>query len=232
MSKTRRSTPQESTTYDPRKDPGFLQPAPHRVCLFHRSSTDQQDVSLARGELTAWATRAGATIVELIEEQASGVARATSRPGLTRLLDLADSGEIDAVACWALDRIGRSTIDVLRTIERLSACGVTFYAVSQNLRIGGEEDAASKLTLTVLSAVASWEHSMIRSRVKLGLAKAKRDGTKLGRPRHDRITIERVVALRDDGKSWASIAHTLGCTVGLARLRYTQRDAATNGSGR
>ena len=201
----------------------FLQEAsrqPLRLGLYHRASTLDQDPALARDELANWAGRQGATIVELIEESASGAWN--ERPGLQKLLKLARRGQLDAVAVWKLDRFGRSALDVLGNVRHLTTSGVRFVAITQGIDIGTRGDAMSTLMLTVLSAVAEFERSLIVERTRLGMRRAKARGVHCGRPRLAHPSPEQVAALRARDKSWADVAGQLGCSIGVARLRFAE----------
>jgi DNA invertase Pin-like site-specific DNA recombinase len=158
--------------------------------------------------------------VELIEESASGMWN--ERPGLTRLLTLARKGAIDAVAVWKLDRFGRSALDVLSNIRHLTTAGVRFVAVSQSLDVSPRGDAMSTLMLTVLSAVAEFERSLLQERTKLGMARAKAKGKHCGRPKLQHPATDDVVRLREQGRSWRAIAKELKASVGVCRLRYSE----------
>lgn len=180
-------------------------------------STLDQDRTLARRELIAWAERQGGSAAMTIEESASGAWNA--RPGLLRVLDAARRGEVDSVAVWKLDRWGRSALDVLANIQALADAGVRFVAVSQGLDVKPSGDAMSRLMLTVLAAVAEFERDLIRERTTLGLDRARRRGVQLGRPKADGPTPEAVRRLRKQGRSWNDTAAALGCTIAMARRR-------------
>jgi DNA invertase Pin-like site-specific DNA recombinase len=153
----------------------------------------------------------------LVEESASGAWNA--RPGLQRVIEAARLGQIDVVVVWKLDRWGRSSLDVLANIQALADAGVRFVAVSQGLDVKPHGDAMSRLMLTVLAAVAEFERDLIKERTVLGLARARRKGVVLGRPKHKGPSPAKVHALRRQGKSWSVISNELGCSVGVARLR-------------
>src|SRR6185503_9813394 len=174
-----------------------------RAAVYHRVSTLDQDPRLARGELEAWVARQGGQVVMLEEESASGAWGA--RPGLLRIMEAARRGEVDVVVCWKLDRWARSSLDALSTIESLADAGCRFVCTSQGLDIKAGGDAMSRLILTVLSAVATFERDLIRERTRLGMARAKAKGRRIGRPRKS-ATTERVRALRAEGLSWRVIA--------------------------
>jgi DNA invertase Pin-like site-specific DNA recombinase len=187
-----------------------------RACLYHRCSTLDQDPALARDELRAAARVRGMEFALEVEETGSGARN--DRPGLRRVLDAARQGEVGAVLCWKLDRFGRSSFDLLANVQELERCGVAFEAVTQGLVIRPGGDAVSRLLLTMLAGVASFERDLIVERTRLGLAKARGKGKRLGRPRKgpipDRAEVE---VMRRDRLSWSTIARRLGCTSSAAR---------------
>jgi putative DNA-invertase from lambdoid prophage Rac len=186
-----------------------------RAALYHRVSTTDQNPALARQELQAAAQRLGATVVLDCEEAGSGARN--DRPGLQNVLAAARRGKLDVVLVWAIDRFGRSTLDLLGNIRQLTEAGVRFRAVSQGIDVAPNGDPTSQLVLTVLAGVAQWERSMIVERTRLGLAHARAKGKHLGRPRTVSVDGDRARALRAAGRSWSETAAELGCTVAAAR---------------
>lgn len=179
-----------------------------RISTYHRVSTLDQDPSLAREELGTAAKRIG-RVVLAIEERGSGARN--DRPGLQRLMAAARAGKIDAVVVWKLDRFGRSALDLLANIRTLDSAGVRFVATTQGIDIRPGGDAMSRLLLTVLAAVAEFERDLIRDRTRLGMAKARAAGKRIGRPRA--LTdgqAERAKRLRAGGQSWSQIASAIG----------------------
>lgn len=195
-------------------------PASLRVALYHRVSTLDQDPTLARTEIGNWVARQGGSVSLAIEETGSGARN--DRPGLQRVLNAAHRGDVDCVAVWKLDRWGRSSLDVLSNIQALADNGVRFVAVSQGLDLKPGGDAMSRLMLNVLSAVAEFELSLVAERTRLGLARARKAGKILGRPRASGPSAEQVRKLRSKGRSWAAIADELDCTVWVARSRFAE----------
>jgi DNA invertase Pin-like site-specific DNA recombinase len=187
-----------------------------RVAVYHRVSTLDQDPTLARDELHAAAGRLGAEVVLDIEETGSGARN--DRPGLQQLMAAARRGKLDVVVCWKLDRFGRSALDVLANIRDLDAAGVRFIAMTQGIDIRPGGDAMSRLILGVLASVAEFERDLIRERTRLGMAKAKTAGRRIGRPRVVLPARGEVARLRAEGQSWRQISASLGCSTWAARM--------------
>ena len=154
-------------------------------------------------------------VVDDVEETGGGANN--NRPGLLRVMQAARRGRIDAVLVWKLDRFGRSALDLLTNLRELEGAGVRFIAVTQGIDIRPGGEAMSRLMLTMLGAVAEFERELIAERTRLGLAKARRDGKRLGRPQAPRPSATKVRALRRRGYSWPDVADELGCSVWAAR---------------
>lgn len=186
-----------------------------RAALYHRVSTVDQDSNAARRELRTAAKRLGVRVVLDVRETGRGTNN--DRPGLVRVLQAAQRGDVDCVLVWKLDRFGRSAFDLLANIQRLEAAGVRFVAVTQGIDIRPGGDAMSRLLLTMLAAVAEFERSLLVERTRLGVENARRAGKRLGRPPHPKPPAARVRELRARGVTWAAIATRLRCTVWDAR---------------
>jgi DNA invertase Pin-like site-specific DNA recombinase len=152
-----------------------------RAAIYVLVSTDKQTVENQVRELHRIAERRGWQIVEEYHDAGiSGAKGRDQRPGLDRMLKDASKRRFDVVMAWAIDRLGRSLIDLLGTIQHLEACGVDVYLDQQSI---DTTTPAGKLMFQMTGAFAEFERSMIRQRVKAGLKRAVEQGTKLGRPR-------------------------------------------------
>jgi DNA invertase Pin-like site-specific DNA recombinase len=165
-----------------------------RAALYVRVSTDHQTVENQVVELHQVAERRGWQVVEVYKDAGiSGAKGRDQRPGLDAMLKDASRRKFDVVMVWAIDRLGRSLIDLLGTIQHLEACGVDLYLDQQSL---DTTTPMGKLLFQVTGAFAEFERTMIRQRVNAGLSviktKIKRDGrftsmagivrSRLGRP--------------------------------------------------
>jgi DNA invertase Pin-like site-specific DNA recombinase len=187
-----------------------------RAALYHRVSTIDQDPTLAREELRRAAAQRDLVVVLDVEETGSGARN--DRPGLRRVVEAAQRGDIDVVLAWKLDRVGRSALDLLATLRTLDDAGVRFVATSQGIDIRPGGDPMGRLLITMLAAVAEFERELIVERTRLGIAKARRRGKQLGRRRNrDAPDPARVAAMRAAGASWTAIAGQLHCSTGAAR---------------
>jgi DNA invertase Pin-like site-specific DNA recombinase len=149
-----------------------------RAALYVRVSTDHQSVENQIRELKAVAERRGWQVVEVYRDAGIGGAKGRDqRLGLDTLLKDASRRKFDVVMVWAIDRLGRSLVDLLGTIQHLEACGVDLYLDQQAI---DTTTPAGRLLFQMTGAFAEFERSMIRQRVRAGLRiiqeKIARDG--------------------------------------------------------
>jgi DNA invertase Pin-like site-specific DNA recombinase len=108
---------------------------------------------------------------------------------------------------WAIDRLGRSLIDLLGTIQSLEACGVDLYLDQQSI---DTTTPAGRLMFQMTGAFAEFERSMIRQRVKAGLRRAVEQGKQLGRPRVSPAIEKRIQSHLRKGMGILKVASELG----------------------
>jgi DNA invertase Pin-like site-specific DNA recombinase len=150
-----------------------------KAALYVRVSTDKQTVANQTEALTAVALARGWDIVATYEDNGvSGAKGRKERPGLDALLNDAQRGRFNVVMAWAIDRIGRSLIDLLGTIQHLEACGCDLYLESEAI---DTTTPSGKLMFQICGAFGEFERSMIRERINAGLARARKVGKVLGR---------------------------------------------------
>src|SRR5271165_6833991 len=154
---------------------------PKRAALYLRVSTDGQTVDNQRLALEAVCEQRGWQVVQVYADNGvSGAKGRSQRPGLDALLKDASRGRFGVVLSWALDRLGRSLMDLLDTLSELEAVGVALVLHQQAI---DTTTPAGRMFFQVTGAFAEFERAMIRSRVRAGLERAKARGVRLGRPR-------------------------------------------------
>ena len=154
--------------------------SPKRVALYVRVSTDGQTVENQRRDLKASAKRHGWLIVETFDDNGvSGAKSRDERPAMRRLMEGVARKDFDMVAAWSVDRLGRSLQDLVGFLGELQAKGVDLFLHKQGL---DTSTPAGKAMFQMLGVFSEFERAMIQERVRAGLARAKAQGKKLGRP--------------------------------------------------
>jgi len=128
-----------------------------------------------------------------------------------RLMSEARRLRFDAVLCWRLDRFARSTSHLLAALEEFRNVGVDFVSLNESI---DTTTPLGKMVFTVVAAVAELERSIIAGRVKVGVARARAKGKRLGRPTGSRVDSAEVVRLLGEGKPFRQTALELEASVG------------------
>src|SRR5688500_15859895 len=137
-----------------------------RAALYVRVSTDRQTVDNQIEALTKIAEQRGWIIVATYSDAGiSGAKGRKDRPGLDELLKDASRAKFDILMTWALDRVGRSLIDLLDTLKRLETCGVDIFVEQQAL---DTSSATGRLMFQIVGAFSEFERGIIVERVKAG----------------------------------------------------------------
>jgi DNA invertase Pin-like site-specific DNA recombinase len=179
-----------------------------RIAIYLRVSTSKQETSNQRRELEAVAARSNWEVVKIYEDAGiSGAKGRDKRPGLDALMKAVNSRKFDMVATWSVDRLGRSLTDLLSILQGLQDKGVGLFLHQQGL---DTSTTAGKAMFQMLGVFAEFERGIIRERINAGLARARANGTKLGR-RPVKAAIEaRIRELKADGIGILKIGRTLG----------------------
>jgi DNA invertase Pin-like site-specific DNA recombinase len=187
--------------------------ATRRAAIYARVSTDSQTVENQIQELRRVAERRGWEIVGEVYTDAgiSGAKGRTQRPGLDQLLKDASRRKFDVVMAWAIDRLGRSLIDLLGTIQHLEVVGVDLYLDQQSI---DTTTPMGRLVFQITGAFAEFERSMIQQRIRAGLKRAVAQGKKLGRPKIDRELERKARKHLENGLGILKVAKTLGLGTG------------------
>jgi DNA invertase Pin-like site-specific DNA recombinase len=192
-----------------------------RVALYLRVSTSEQTTHTQRRELEAVAARHKWDVVGVfVDAGVSGAKGRDQRPGLHAMMKVVARREVDMVAAWSVDRLGRSLTDLLGLLGELHSKGVDLFLHQQGL---DTSTPSGRAMFQMMGVFAEFERAMIRERVLAGIARAREQGTQLGRRRLEDTDSKKVAAIRRARKKGVGIrriARDLGVGVGTV-LRLT-----------
>lgn len=155
-----------------------------KVIIFSRVSTNLQDYKRQTEELLEFAKNMNYEVVNIFEEKISGGKTNEERPQLLKMINYIKTNKIDKVLCWEISRLGRNTIEVLKTIQILNENCISLYIKNHNIETlndKGEINPMSQFLIQILTSVSSLEKEQIRQRIKSGYDNFRKNGGKVGR---------------------------------------------------
>lgn len=179
---------------------------------YARTSTTDQKTDTQIERLKA----AGCEVIR--QEKVSGKSR-EGRTELQTILDFVRPG--DQLVCVKLDRLGRSTRDVLNLVHELEEKGASLRVLEPEVNTAGP---MGRMVLTVLGMVAEMELGFIKERQRAGIEKAKKEGVYKGRPA--KIDHEKIKKLKAEGMGATAIADVVGCKRAFVYKVLKQAEAA------
>jgi DNA invertase Pin-like site-specific DNA recombinase len=210
-----------------------------RVGIYVRVSTDNQTTATQKRELQTWAERAGHTVVQLFEDQGiSGTKGRDERPAFDALLKAAVRHDIDMIAVWSSDRLGRSLKHLVEVLETIRDTGTGLYIHTQAI---DTTTPAGRAMFQMLAVFSEFEREMIAARVSAGLARVKETlaskgrfeskagkiRTRLGRPG---AAPEKIKAARAYLAAGNGILKTAGLTkLGVGSVHKLKREMSAGG---
>src|SRR5262245_13528875 len=187
-----------------------------KAALYGRVSTADQEPENQLAELRRYSLARSWPVHEYIDRGISGAK--DRRPALDRLLADARRRRFDVLVVWRLDRLGRNLKHLVLLLEELQTLGTAFVSLGEGI---DATTPAGKLQMHILAAIAEFERGRIVERVKAGLARAKKEGKRLGR-RPSAVTSEQFVAV--DHLSLRDAATSLGVSRSVIhRWRVSQK---------
>jgi DNA invertase Pin-like site-specific DNA recombinase len=183
-----------------------------RVAIYARVSTADkgQDPENQLRELRTWCANSGHTVVREYVEHESGRAGADKRKQFAALFEDASKRKFDCVLFWALDRLSREGMTkTIAHLQRLNSYGVSFHSYTEP-HLATDNELVRNILLALLSSLAKVEAQKISERTKAGMARARANGVKIGRPRLG-IEVRQKIAMRvAKGEKPYAIAKALG----------------------
>lgn len=191
-----------------------------RVALYLRVSTTDQHAANQERDLRAMADRAGWEVVAIYKDEGiSGSKGRDKRPALDALLKAATRREFDMVASWAVDRLARSVMHLATIINDLRSVGIDLFLMKQGV---DTSTASGRMVANVFASIAEWEREMIIDRVKSGMARAKSQGKRLGKPAVPDAKVEAIKAELGRGTGILKTARL--CGVGTYTVQRIKKE--------
>jgi len=202
-----------------------------KAALYARVSTDRQEAKNQLRELRAYCARQGWEVVrEYVDEDVRSKA---CKPQLEALLLDAHQKRFDVAVFWALDRLTRAGVrDAIDILHRLTASGVDFVSFREPYltSLGPWRDAI----VAIIATVANVESVRFGERVRAGLARARAQGKRLGRPRAEYpVSAAQIARERAQGASWGEMARKYSLPrTSVRRLYQKGLSEISEGQGR
>lgn len=155
-----------------------------KVVIYSRVSTISQDFKRQTEELLEFSKNMNYEVVSIFEEKISGGKTNEERPQLMGMINFIKSNKIDKVLCWELSRLGRNTIEVLKTIQLLNENCISLYIKNHNIETLNDKceiNPMSQFLIQILTSVSEMEKTQIRQRIKSGYESFRKNGGKVGR---------------------------------------------------
>lgn len=189
-----------------------------RAGLYLRVSQDSQTTENQFRILQEVAERSGWTVVEVFEDAGvSGAKGRDKRPGYDALLKAVHRREIDMIAAFAVDRLGRSLPDLVAFLSDIQARGCDLYLHQQNV---DTSTPSGRMLFQMLAVFAEFERSIITSRINAGLARARANGVQFGRPNLSLERRTKVQKALGEGHSIRAVAKATGVsTASVQRIK-------------
>ena len=194
-----------------------------RCGIYLRVSTDQQTTENQLRVLNEVGERAGWTIVQVFEDAGvSGAKGRDRRPGYDALLKAVSRREVDMVAAWSVDRLGRSLPDLVAFLNDIQARGCDLYLHQQAV---DTSTPSGRMLFQMLAVFAEFERAIITSRITAGLDRARAKGVQFGRPNLSLDRRTKVQKALIDGLSIRQVAKATG--VSTASVQRIKRSMMT-----
>ena len=191
-----------------------------RVAIYLRVSKSKQDTENQLRELSAVADRSGWEIWKVYEDAGiSGAKGRDKRPGLDAMMKAVNAKQFDLVAAWSVDRLGRSLTHLLDILQALQDKGVDLFLHQQGL---DTSTTAGRAMFQMCGVFAEFERGIIRERINAGLARAKANGTKLGRRRVEPAVEAQILDLKAKGDGILKIGRKLGIGTSVVQRVFKQ----------
>ena len=183
-----------------------------RIAIYARVSTDDkgQDPENQLGQLRHWCASVGHELVHEYVDHESGRKGAKDRKQFAALFEDAHKRNFDCVLFWALDRFTREgMVPTIMHLQRLASCGVGFHSYTEP-HLATDNELVRNILLALLASLAKVEAQKIGERTRAGMARAKAQGKRIGRPSIPHKLREKIAERIAAGETAYAVAKALG----------------------
>ena len=195
-----------------------------RCAIYCRVSTSTKDQTTENQllELKSYCERMNYEIVKIYEDEVSGAKTREKRPAYNEMCQDAFLKKFDTIIGWDVSRFGRSMKEFVSFLADMDDKGINVVAVKNGLDMGS---SSGRMMMKLIGVLEEWNREMLIERTNAGLARAKANGTKLGRKKTvtDDMT-SKIIELRNAQKSIRAIASEVG--VSTATVQRELKKAA------
>jgi DNA invertase Pin-like site-specific DNA recombinase len=196
-----------------------------RAAFYLRVSQDSQTVENQLLALNEVAQRSGWEVVNVFaDEGISGAKGRDKRPGYDSLLKAVARHEVQIVAAWSVDRLGRSLSDLVGFLSDIQARGCDLYLHQQAI---DTSTPSGRMLFQMLGVFAEFERAILKSRIAAGIERARANKVRIGRPPMQRGRVEKVQRALKDGHSIRAIAAATGVSTATVQRVKRSMQAAT-----
>ena len=200
------------------------------VYAYLRKSTDDQNTKAQELAVRQYTDKENLRVDHWMDVECSS-RKSTKERRIDELLGVLKDG--DTLIVPELSRLGRSVGQVITIVDQLIKMKVTLICIKENIKLNGKQDLQSKVMITMFGLFAEIERDLISERTKEGLARARKEGAMLGRPKGpgksslDKYR-EEIIALLKTGSSKTYLARKYGVTSPTLYNWLKTREIAVN----
>ena len=191
------------------------------VAILTRVSKESQSFDRQIADLQIHANKNNYTILGEFNEKITGAAKNQDRTAWNELMELVQTNQLDKVLVWELSRLGRNTLEVLKTLEALHEHNVSLYIQNYNietLNSDGTLNPMSQLMVTMLAEFSRTERALIQQRLESGYRKHINNGGSVGRKKGVTMSTEHLLEKHKDVVKYLKKGRSVRETATLASV--------------
>ena len=184
-----------------------------QTAIYIRVSTVQQSTRSQKADLQRWVSAQDGELGQVCWYEDKATGKNMDRPGWQKLQSAIDTGQVDRLVVWRLDRLGRTASGLCKLFEDLQVKKVRLISLKDSIDLG---TASGRLIANVLASVAAYETEIRGERVKAGQAAARAEGKRWGGSEKGRLLkvtpeqAQAIIRMKAAGERSTNIARITG----------------------